>query len=234
MRTSRAYCRGAGIFIMMASFFVLASQFGLMKLFDFPNIFSAPIGTILMRYHEGGALLTLAWFCFALGSLMIVPMALLLHQIIRRDDTPLLAIGTTFGILAGICYVIGIMRWVLLARVLSTCYVDPTTTTSAQETIVLLFKAFDVYCGNTFGETIAPIAHAGWLVLLGHAMLKSPVWGRWMAWLQMFFGIVILLRPLEYAGWRAAAEISDMGLGIWVFSLILMSVPLIQCKTDPA
>lgn len=227
-----AYQRATGALMMFTAGLALTSQAALVKLFDFPNIFALPIGTVLEKYHDAGAMLPWAWFGFAMASLLIIPIALMLHKIFRREDTPWLTIGTVFGSIAGFCYVLGIMRWVLLARVLSDLYVDPATTPAAKETITLIFKAFDVYCGNSFGETIAPIAHAAWLILLGGAMRKAPRFGPWLPWSQIIAGAIIALRPLEYVGCKAAADLSDATLGVWVLLIAIMGVLLLRHK-DP-
>ena len=58
---------------------------------------------------------------------MLVPMSAIFYKILNRNDTPYLIIGTTFGIAAGIFYVLGLMRWVFLADNLSKEYVNENT-----------------------------------------------------------------------------------------------------------
>lgn len=55
---------------------------------------------------------------------MLIPMSTIFYKIFNRDDTPYLIIGTSFGIAAGIFYVLGLMRWVFLADDLSKKYID--------------------------------------------------------------------------------------------------------------
>jgi hypothetical protein len=159
---------------------------------------------------------------------MIIPLSIFYHQLLCDAKTPARDIGTAFGIVAGFAYVIGIMRWVLLARMLSAKLVDPATTAQGKEMIVLVFQAFDVYCGNAFGETIAPLAHGFWVVLLGLSMRQTGIFPRWIAWAQISFGAIIATRPLEYIGLKPVAEISDVGTMLWTLLLLGMGIALVR------
>lgn len=217
--------------MIIVPIWVLMSQAMLMRLFDYPRVFSLPMGQILEKYQAAGNALPYAWFSFALGCLMIVPLALMLHWLFNSEDTPFLAIGTVFGVITACSYVIGIMRWVLLANTLSAQYVDPATSIAEKDLILTVFNAFDLYCGNSFGETIAPVTHALWIILLGAAMLKSNRFGRGWAWFQILSGAIVSLRPLEYAGFKALAEASDAMTGIWAVGVAVMGV-LLLCERE--
>ena len=155
---------------------------------------------------------------------MIVPLALLFESVVARPSLRL-RIATAFGLVAALAYTIGIMRWVLVARFLANAVVCAHNATEAA-TAALIFRAFAVYCGNSFGETIAPVAHGVWATILGHALLKVDRLPRWLGWAQIVTGAAIALRPLEYVGATTLGELGDIGVGAWTVLLALTGVLL--------
>ncbi len=230
---SRPTFATGGLMVLAAALVVLG-QLALVLLFDYPAIFDQPTADILVRYHQSGGLLPLAWLGFALGTLMLAPLALLCRGLCQEPRRPLVQIATAFGVVAGIAYVIGIMRWVLLARLLAAKLVDPGLGAQARETIVLVFQAVDVYCGNSFGETIAPIAHGLWVLLLGLALRQSAGIPRWITWSQIVLGVPIACRPLEYVGWPWVAELSDGATMLWTLLLLGLGTALMRAGRSRA
>jgi len=231
MKTKTFY-KITGIFLVVEAAMIILSQIFLGIIFQYPDVFQLPVSEILIKYQRSGGALTLSWFCFAFGCLMMIPFALMMHKIFNNHNTPLLIIGTIFGGLAGVFYVIGISRWILLTTFLSSQYVDPNISTAAKESIEIIFKAFDVYAGNGFGETFAPISHAIWLVILGISMTKSKIFPKWMSYAQIVSGLIIAMRPLEYVGLKKLGELSDTGLVLWTIFMFVMAFRILRLKVD--
>ncbi len=221
-----------GILAVLASVIVVASQATLAVRFDYPDVTRQPVLTVLRLYLAAGPSVRLAWFAFALGALMIAPLAVLLEATVAKRPSPVLRIATTFGVIAAFAYTIGIMRWVLVANVLATEAANADTDMH-RATVALVFRAFDVYCGNSFGETIAPLTHGLWSTMLGVAMLRvgkrrnGPL-PRWMSWALILTGGAIAMRPLEYVGAPALGEVGDIGVGAWTGLLALVGVSMIR------
>lgn len=232
MMKKKAFYRITGISLIIEAALIITSQVLLVIFFQYPDTLQLPVGEILTKYYRSGGVVTFSWFCFAFGCLMMIPLAMMMHEIVNDKKTPFLIIGSVFGGLAGVFYVIGISRWLLLATVLSSQYVDPNVSATAKESLEIIFKAFDLYAGNGFGETFAPISHAIWLVILGVSMLKSNIFPKWMAYIQVVFGMVISMRPLEYLGLNQLGEFSDIGVMLWTISLFVMGVQLIRARND--
>ena len=183
-------------------------------------------------YHNGGIRIILTWAIFAFGSFLLIPSALLLHKIFYHKHVPFLYIGTTFGVIAGFAYLIGIMRWILFAKVFSDVYADPSTGDATRRILEVVFQAINVYAGNSFGETLAPITHAIWLILLGIAMFKSRICWRWIAFAQILSGVIIACRPLEYIGLKTLASLSDQGIMFWAITVFILGIALLFAKDD--
>ncbi len=218
-----------GVFLILNVLAALIGEISLGINFDWEG---HSVSEILTMYHNGGSIIILTWIVFALGSFFLIPTALLLHKVFVNKKTPFLYIGTTFGVIAGISYIIGIARWILLANIFSGMYADPLVTENTKHIMEVVFQAINVYAGNTFGETVAPIAHAIWLIFLGAAMFKSKIAWRWMALVQIIAGIIIACRPLEYAGLKTLASMSDQGLMLWALIMAILGITLLFKADD--
>ena len=116
------YFKITGVSIIGVSLIIIFSQVSLVLLFQYPDITTKPLDIIFEKYNQCGKILPFVWFCFAFGTFMTVPVSLMFHKIFNNNNTPFLIIGTTFGIIAGVCYVVGINRWILLGNYLSDYY----------------------------------------------------------------------------------------------------------------
>lgn len=220
-----------GYLATFTSVLVLASQVVLAVTFDYPEITSQPALTVLQRYHAAGPMVPLAWLAFACGTLLLLPVARLFESLLEQNPTAGLRIATGFGIIAALAYTVGIMRWVLVARLLSDEVAMARSATEAGWA-ALAFRTVDVYCGHSFGETIAPIAHGVWATILGHRLLVGNWVPRWMAWTQIVAGAAIALRPLEYVGSSALGKAGDIAVGVWTVLLAITGVIVVSQRPN--
>lgn len=224
----------AGILMVISIMAVMTSQIYLGAAFDWED---KPLESVFRMYQARLPLIQVIWFVFALGSMLLIPVSLLLFSCFRTGRDDLLRIGSCFGVIAGFSYVIGIMRWVFLADVISAKYVAAAENGAAADAgraLTDMFHAFNVYAGNSFGETIAPIAHATMAVCIGIAILLSrgvhDRITRIFGFVQIMTGIGLALRPLEYAGLKALGRFSDTVLIGWSFVFLGYGIYLI-CKS---
>ena len=68
-----------GLPIAFNVFFILLGQ-----RFDYPSVLRQPVGTILSRFHAGGAQLRLLWYGFMLTAVLLAPVVVLLGQVLAR------------------------------------------------------------------------------------------------------------------------------------------------------
>lgn len=222
--------RIAGIVITVSIIFSMVGMILLSQLFEWEG---KPIGMVLEMYFIGGSKIRFLWTLFGIGCLLIGPVALLLHKVLNSEKTPYLYIGTTSGVIASVAYIIGLTRWILLAGALAPLYSDPATTSSIKEIIETVFYSFNIYAGNGFGETLAPITHGMWLLFIGSAMLKSSLFPKGIALMQIIGGAVIMVRPLEYAGLKYMATIGDLGVQAWAILFLVVGFTLIRKSYHP-
>src|ERR671917_2402151 len=82
--------------------------------FEYPDILREPTGYILHHFDAGGSELVAIWYGFMLTAVLFVPLAVLVHKALARQDTPYLAVATAFGIVAGVGQFLGLVRWPFL------------------------------------------------------------------------------------------------------------------------
>lgn len=86
--------------------------------FEYPDILREPTGYVLRRFDAGGGLVAI-WYGFMLTAVLFVPLAVLVHKALAREDTPYMAVATTFGVVAGVVQFLGLVRWPFLVPYLT-------------------------------------------------------------------------------------------------------------------
>ena len=62
--------------------------------FEYPDILREPTGYVLRRFDAGGGGLVAIWYGFMLTAVLFVPLAVLVHRALAREDTPYMAVAT--------------------------------------------------------------------------------------------------------------------------------------------
>jgi hypothetical protein len=224
----RKTCKAAGILTAVTVMCVMISQIYLGANFDWEG---KTFGVVFMMYQAGLPHIRVIWSVFAFGVILMVPLSVLYYSCFRNRKNILLRIGTCFGIVAGFSYALGIMRWVMLADVLSKKYALAASASPERRLYEEVFEAFNVFAGNGFGETIAPLCHAAFLVCLGIVILSDRSIRnsitRLFAVSQIALGIGIGLRPAEYIGLPAVGKLSDSIMAFWAVVFFLYGIYMI-------
>ena len=187
--------------------------------FEYPDILRAPTDQILRRFHAGGSGLVATWYGFLLSAITLLPVAIMLHKALARDDTPYLGVATMFGIVAGVVQVLGLIRWPFLVPYLSQVYVDPASSPATREAATVVFQAFHRYAGVAIGEHLGYLFTSVWAALIGLAMLKSPLFRPWLGWMGIIAAACIfvgIFEPLGLAAAGAINAISYLAFAIWL------------------
>ncbi|GKX68542.1 DUF4386 domain-containing protein [Inconstantimicrobium mannanitabidum] len=217
----------SGIFIILVALGFTVSQIGITKVFNYPQILRSSCDSILNKYHEGGHKLKFFWTCFALSSLMLVPLSSIFYKLLNRDNTPYLIIGSAFGIASGIFYVLGLMRWVFLADTLSNKYINIDDDPKLKKTIEIIFESFHVYCGNSIGESMGFLCMGIWISITGIAMIGSTIVPSIIGIGYIVCGIGIASGPLEWLGINYCNKINKISMKLLMILLIFTGIKLI-------
>lgn len=199
--------------------------------FGYPAILSAPTDEILRRFAQGGSLLLATWYGFLFSALLLIPLVVLLHRVLAQDDFPYLGLATTFGVLAGLVQVLGLLRWVFLVPYLSQVYVNPASSVATRDTVQVIFQAFHHYAGSGIGEHLGYLFTGLWTMLIGLALTQSSLFRPWVGWLALLPAFCILAGVLTPLGFGVAAVLTQIGYVLWALWLLVVGVCVLLSLT---
>lgn len=192
----------------------------LIEHFGYDDILREPAAVLLAKFQAGGSALVLAWFGFAMGSLLFIPVA-------RGFQRLLSAHGATdngaavLGIASAVVQAIGLLRWVLVVPALAATFASAQSSQATRDATVVIFDAAHRYGGMVLGELIGQLLLAGWTGLVALALYRSRAVPRWLAaigWMTLPFWLIgqtellhdvvpavpsIEVIPLAFMAWQA-------------------------------
>jgi len=208
-------------------FFLLA------RLFDYPSVLRSPAGSVLSRFQAGGLRLKLVWYGFMLTAVLFAPLAVLLGQVLARDELQIIPVTTTIGVLAAVVQFLGLARWPFLVPELARTYEDPTSSVATRDATAVVFDSLNRYLGVAVGECLGYLFTGVWTVLVAVAMLQSSMFEGWLAWLGIAIGGLLIagsfefVGPFEENGWKLAGAIVPVAYTAWSLWLISSGVVLL-------
>ena len=196
--------------------------------FEYPDILREPTGYVLRHFDAGGSSLVAIWYGFMLTAVLFVPLAILVHKALARENTPYMAVATAFGVVAGVVQFLGLVRWPFLVPYLADTYLDPASSDATRESVAVVFQAFNQYAGVAVGENLGYLFTGLWTALVALAMFGSPLpFRRWLALLGMVSAAGVLAGILEPVGFEPAADIVVVGYILWSIWLALFGIFLL-------
>ncbi len=192
----------------------------LQKSFEYPDILRKPTEHIMSRFIAGGRRLVVLWYVFALTSVLFIPLAILLPQVLTPGDALFVSAMTTLGVLAGIVQFLGLIRWSFLVPYLAKTYSAPDSAAATRESVAVVFQAFHRYAGVAIGEHLGYLFTGAWTALVSLAMMRLSPFGAWLGWLGFVPAIGIVVGMLEVGGFKPAGAINAISYILWSLWLI--------------
>jgi hypothetical protein len=221
----------AGILLIVAPLWFNASFALLGNRFDYPDILRRPAGEILERFRAGGSSLIIFWWAFMLSGLLLIAGAVLLGQVLGFGG--IVPVATTFGVLAGLVQMLGLLRWVYLVPALARAYADPALNADQREVQAAVFRALHQYLGVGVGEHLGYLFTGIWSVLIGVGVIQTTALPIWLGWpgIVVGAGLVVgsaeFLGPNEERGWNLAGAAIPVLYIAWSIWLLAMGIVLI-------
>jgi hypothetical protein len=225
--------RAAGALLILLPLAFNAFFFLLARRFDYPDILRSPTKDILSRFQAGGVSLKLVWYGFMLTAVLLAPLAVLLGQVLARDDLAVVPTTTVVGVLASVVQFLGLARWPFLVPELARAYADQASSQATRDATAVAFESFHRYLGIGIGECLGYLLTGAWTILLGVAMLQSSAFEAWLAWPGIIIGIFLIIGSVEFVGrfeeqgWKLAGAIVPITYIAWSLWLILSGLVLL-------
>jgi hypothetical protein len=225
--------RAAGAFLIFLPLAFNAFFFLLARRFDYPDILRSPTEDILSRFQAGGVSLKLLWYGFMLTAVLLAPLAVLVGQVLARDNLALVPTATVVGVLAAVVQFLGLARWPFLVPELARVYADPASSQATREATTIAFESFHRYLGIGIGECLGYLLTGAWTLLVGVGMLQSSAFEAWLAWPGIIIGLFLIVGSLEFVGrfeehgWKLAGAIVPITYIAWSLWLIFSGLVLL-------
>ena len=196
--------------------------------FEYPDILRQPAMTVMEKFMAGGSGLIANWYLMVVSSILFIPISVMLHPYLAREDTPYMTVATTFGVIAGIVQMLGFIRWPFLVPTLASTYLDASTSEATRAAIEVTFTAFNQYAGVGVGEHLGYLFTALWSILIALAMPKSKYFSTWLGWMGGVLAVGILLGTLEPAGVPFVGLINVIAYSLWAVWIIMLGIRLLM------
>jgi hypothetical protein len=221
----------AGIALVVAPIWFNANFAALGKRFEYPDILRRPTSEILERFRAGGSSLIVLWWTFTLSGLLLIVAAVLLGQALGFDG--IVPVATTFGVLAGLVQMLGLLRWVYVVPSLARAHADATLAPEQREMHAAVFRALHQFLGVGVGEHLGYLLTGLWSVLIGVGVVQTSAIPSWLGWPGIAVGVGLIvgsaefLGPNEELGWPFAGRIIPVLYVVWSVWLLIIGVTLI-------
>jgi hypothetical protein len=196
--------------------------------FEYPDILRKPTGYTLQEFAKGGGALIALWYGLMFTSILFVPLVVMVHSVLAREETGYLKVTTVIGILAGVVQFMGLIRWTFLVPYLALTYLDPATSSATRDAVVVVFQTFNQYAGVGIGEHLGYLFTSVWSVGVALALHQSRLFKTWMSWLGLVSAAGIFAGIFEPLGFGIAGAINAMSYILWAIWLIAMGVALLR------
>jgi Domain of unknown function (DUF4386) len=200
----------------------------LARTFDYPDILRQPTTAILGRFTKGGSRLILTWWAFAMTAALLAPAVVLLSNTVLDANATVLALATTFGVLAAAVQFLGLIRWPLAVPYLARTAADPAADRATEAAVEVTFQTLNRYLGVAVGEHLGYLFTGLWTAFAGLAIVQSEllnpaVGAAGIAIAPLFvLGAAEFVGPFEPRGWKVSATlvpIAYVGWSIWLLTV---------------
>ncbi len=189
-----------GILFIIIPIWLFANWTLLGQLVGVPEIQAQGVDALLTRYHEGGVGLIITWVIYFIPGLLFVVAIVMFHRVIAPENIPYMAVATTIGATSWILQFFGLVRWVFVYPFMADLWTDPSTTQTKKEAVEVAFQLINQYGGFALGQFVGISMTALWLLLIGFAFLKSPMFKPWMGWIAIVIAVGELIGNMASLG----------------------------------
>ena len=219
------------LFVLPVAYNVLFAV--LARTFDYPDILRQPTNDILSRFSEGGSRLILTWWGFSMTAVLLAPAVVLLSHTLEDANSTVLALATTFGVLAATVQFLGLIRWPLAVPYLARAATAPSADRATAAAVEVTFQTLNRYLGVAVGEHLGYLFTGLWTAFAGVALIQTeilhPAFGVAGVALAPLFvlGAAEFVGPFEPDGWKVSAALVPVAYVGWSMWLLAVGIGLL-------
>jgi hypothetical protein len=148
-------------------------------------------------YHQHPLAIPLFYYGSMVAGFLFIALAPLLYLHVARSQTPLKLMAAVFLVLAGLIDALAASRWVIMLPIFAQTYANPQTSAVTRAALDVTYQSISYFLGLTLGEHFYYVFTGIWSLLLAISLLRSPDGKRWLGWLGVVAGILLLLGSFE-------------------------------------
>ena len=205
--------------------------------FNYPDILREPAGVVLTKFAEGGSGLIYTWLFFALAGLPLLFATIMLGKLWKNTSNVLVSLATTFGVIALVAQLIGLLRWVFVVPILAGNYVASGATEAMQTASIVAFQTVNQFGGVLLGEYVGQLFSIISMLLFSILIYKKKLLKSWVAWLGFVASAIYLLAQTELfhtviPSFPVVDIAGLVGSILWIVWFICIGVLLIVEKNE--
>ncbi len=223
--------KAIGLLLISGAVMILIPYTLLTINFDYPAILREDAGVILTRFQEGGSLLIITWWAFALVGFPLLGAYILIGQALESRIF-YARIATTIGVISALVQIIGLLRWTFVVPVLAKNYLA-TNNQAVRESVEITFHTMHQFAGVLLGEHLGQLFTIAWTVMVATAFLRLGLLANWVVVLGYAASAIYLLAQAElfhtvipaFPVWDWAGFV---GSTLWLLWLIVVGISFLR------
>jgi hypothetical protein len=237
--TAASFRKLTGFMFILAPLWLYVNSKVLGTVSGFPDIQFESFDILLARVHESGTRGIIVWYLFIVGGVLYIAAYTMFHKVLEPEQIPWLGVATSLGIVAWAIQFFGAIRWVFVFPYLASVWAEAPNDPVNREIVRIVFDSFNNYAGFALGQTIGIHLTWMWILLVGIAIKKSPMFKPWMGYVAIVIAIGEFIGNLGPLGRvipgidiRTFFNISGL---FWNFSFIWMAylgVVMMRARAD--
>ena len=191
--------------------------------FHYPDVLDGSAQDVLPALFATGPSGRVAWALYGVLPLVFILGGVGAFEALRERASGPMRAGLQFAFLAGVCMMLGLMRWPSVHWELARAW----RAAGEGDRLVLaaVFDGLNRYLGNFIGEFVGELSFSVFFVLSGVGLLRHERAPRWLGWWGMATGVLGLIGM-----WRNVTPAVDavaaannyllpawmIGFGVWL------------------
>jgi Domain of unknown function (DUF4386) len=199
--------------------------------FNFPDILRQPAANAFKLFRENQTIIVIGYYIFLLSSLLFIPLTIVLQKVLfQTKNKTALNLFVGFGLATAIFQCIGFVRWIFVMPFLTESYFNNP---ESQKTIIIIYEMLNRYAGMSIGEHLGFLVMGCWTICLGLMLLKHPRFNKWIGYVGLAIGFLLIVSILEHFGGALSsiyANINMIANTLWTIWLIVIAVFIYRMK----
>lgn len=227
--TKNAIIRTGAVVSILSAGLITAGFVSLGITFGYPDIIREGTSVLLTKLYEQRELVPFLYYILALGAGLLVFSSFFLKKILEDYKNVFAELGQICGIIAGILFCTGILRYFTLFPLLAQYMKDGTDF----QIIDTVFNAFQIYTGQTITEHVMFAFLSLMTLFFSIAFIQTKFIFKWISYFGILSGIMLFYGNLELFGLPLTFAINRVAADMCGGWLLMVGVVLLFKRSQP-